>query len=142
MGTIVVGMDDSPGGRAAVAWAADYARDRGDDVVVVDAFAGGWALSALQVNVDNIQKEEDRILPDIVCAPLRDAGVQFRTVKQTKETASALLAVAKDADAYMIVYGQTIHHGFTEHVLGATLHKLLTHTERPVVVVPARPEST
>jgi nucleotide-binding universal stress UspA family protein len=138
MGTIVVGMDDSPGGRAAAAWAADYARDRGLEVVVVDAFAGGWALSALQVNVDTIQKEEDRVLPEVVCAPLRDAGVKFRTVKQTKETASALLSAAKDADADLIVYGQTIHHGLSEHVLGATLHKLLTHHERPVVVVPAR----
>jgi nucleotide-binding universal stress UspA family protein len=138
MGTIVVGMDDSPGGRAAVEWAAAYAGDRGDDVVVVDAFAGGWALSALQVNVDKIQKEEAKVLREVVCAPLRNAGVKFKTVEQTKETASALLSAAEDANADLVVYGQTIHSGLSEHVIGATLHKLLTHHARPVVIVPAR----
>jgi nucleotide-binding universal stress UspA family protein len=135
--TIVVGLEESAGSKAAVAWAASYARERGSAVVVVDALPGMLELAALQINTDPMAASEATRARAVACAPLRDAGIEYRLVVHEGETASALLEAAKQEDADLIVYGHTVHGGLAEHVLGAAMHKLLTHARCPVVVVPA-----
>jgi nucleotide-binding universal stress UspA family protein len=137
MDIVVVGADETPGGAQAVQWAAKYAREHDASVVVVDALPGMWALSALQVDSTPIEREHAAEVRDIVCRPLVDAGVQFRTITQEGGTAEELLDAAQKTGADVIVIGHTIKKGLAEHVLGSTLHKLLTHAEVPVVVVPA-----
>lgn len=70
------------------------------------------------------------------CAPIREAGVPFRSAVETGKPATILMQVADREDARMIVVGSRGIGGFAELLLGSVSHQLAHHARRPLVIVP------
>jgi nucleotide-binding universal stress UspA family protein len=65
----------------------------------------------------------------------REAGVSARADVRSKRPADALVEVADELDARMIVVGSHGEHLITAALLGSTPHRLLAFSQRPVLVV-------
>jgi len=72
-------------------------------------------------------------------APLKEAGIRYRTVFETgtRGPAPTLIAVANEVKADLIVTGSRGLGGFGELLLGSVSHQLVQHAPVPVVVIPA-----
>ena len=136
---IVVGVDGSDGAARALRWAAQFAREDKAEVIavfarlpVVDALPGFPTLPPPMWRDDLARELEDRW-----CAPLRDAGVPFRPRVEDAPVASALMAVADEEDADLIVLGAHGHGRFADRVLGGSVSYALSHrAHQPVVTIP------
>jgi nucleotide-binding universal stress UspA family protein len=135
-GELVVGYDGTPGARAAAAEALRLAGSL--DVPVVFAFAYwtnpaggdvGDMLAALR-DVGEAHLAEAR-------AQAGEAGVAARGELVNGRPSEALVAVADEVGAQMIVVGSYGEKPFKGALIGSTAHKLLHLSERPVLVVRA-----
>jgi nucleotide-binding universal stress UspA family protein len=135
--TIVVGIDGSGWGDCAVARAIELAKGLGDSLVVAYAveppFRGvgderGEALRALE--------EIGRPLVDAAVAQAVATGVEAEGVLVRNRPAEALLALAEEHDARMIVVGSASERPLTGLILGSVPHKLVHRARVPVLVVP------
>ncbi len=143
--TIVVGTDGSKQGQHAVAWAADLARQLGAEVVLVHvapplappiAGAGGYVMYVPQDVLDQSQADlEERVVTEF-CAPLRAAGVAWRSRVLEGSAPVVLADVATEVGAQLIVVGTRALHALGELLHGSTSHGLTLHTDVPIVVVP------
>jgi nucleotide-binding universal stress UspA family protein len=137
MSEIVVGYDGSACGAAALSAALKLAGDLGDQVVVVFGYAppGIWG--------GEIAEHEEAIeeLGEKVTADARDYAAQHGAEIEVKlvarRPADALMEVAAELDARMIVVGSFGDPPLKGMILGSTPNKLLHLSERPVLVVPA-----
>ena len=137
MGQIVVGYDGSACGDAALESALEIAKDLGDRVVVVFGYAppGIWG--------GEIAEHEEAIeeLGEKVMASARshaaEHGVEVESELVPKRAAEALIDVADERDARMIVVGSYGEPPLKGMIFGSTPNKLLYMSERPVLVVPA-----
>ena len=134
---IVVGYDDSEGARAALAAAIDLARRLDTGLILIfcteppSVHAGGAGAQR-----DVITSIGEEMLNHGIEQALA-AGVTARGELVDGRPVDGLLAAADEHDAAMIVVG---HHGegpLRGALIGATANKLLHHSERPVLVVPA-----
>lgn len=141
MGRIVVGVDDSAGGRAALAWALEEAELRHSQLEVVHAWtlplAEGWNREwptdaawfgdqARQL-VDKLiaeQHVDESSTVEIVPMPVECEGPAF-----------GLLDRAKGAD--LLVLGSRGRGGFTGLLLGSVSTQCVHHASCSVVVVKA-----
>ena len=139
MELLVVGYDDSEAARAAMRWAAHYARERDAvlHVIYVVSSIGEWELAALQVNPDPLRDEFQRCLREEWTEPLREAGVTYTTHVAIGRPAEELMRYARRENAALIVIGMTGRGTLAELVAGGTAHDLEHHALRPVVAVPA-----
>jgi len=145
MTRIVVGVDDSPGGRAALRWALREAELRGAELEVVNAWplpmAEGWnrewpadEAAFRQASTDLLQKlvaecsppDGGRVTPSLV--PLRSEGPAF-----------GLIEYSEGAD--LLVVGSRGRGGFSSLLLGSVSVQCVHHARCTVVVVkvPADP---
>ena len=140
---IVVGVDGSTGSAAAVAWCQRMAPLLAAEVIAVHAIESSeYSLSPSSFPMrpfpdawrENISAEVEKVW----CAALEMAGVEFRTVLLNAGAAAALLVVADDVDADMIVVGRRGQAGFEELILGGAPHQVARHARRPVVIVPVQ----
>jgi nucleotide-binding universal stress UspA family protein len=139
---IVVGVDGSMGSAAAVAWCARMAPLLDAEVIAVHAIeASEYSLSPssspIQPLPDSWRNHIKTEFEKVWCATLDAAGIEFRTVLLYIEAAAALLLVADDVDADMIVVGRRGPGGFEELLLGSTPHQVAHHAMRTVVIVPS-----
>lgn len=145
-GRIVVGLDGSPGGRAALAFALRDAARRGAATEVVAAFDTAETLAALcgsAVPFDSSTTElreavgrEATAVVDAVRAELADAGEQPTRVTVTAVGGDAirtLLHAARGAD--LLVVGSRGRGGFASAVLGSVGVQSVVHAPCPVTVV-------
>jgi nucleotide-binding universal stress UspA family protein len=143
MGSIVVGVDGSEGGKAALDFAAEEAALRGARLYVVTAWeippvvvagiaadSGFYGQSrdesrqhAVAVAAEAAARVAERY-PTIVCEQRVIEGQQ----------AKVLLDQARDAT--LIVVGSRGHGGFTGLLLGSISQQVVNHAPCPVVVVP------
>lgn len=135
--TIVVGVDGSGCSDRAVQRAVEFASGLGDSLLIAYAVEPpyrsvgdewGEATSALE--------ELGRPLVDVAVARAAEAGVAAEPVLVAKRPAEALLALAAERDARMIVVGTTSERPLTGIILGSVPHKLLHRSTIPVLVVP------
>ena len=150
IGRVVVGMDGSPGGRAALEFALHDAVRRGAAVEVVTAFETAETLAALcgapiasigstaQIR-EAVRTETSRVV-DEVCDGT--AGARLPTVTVTAVdggAAEVLTRAARDAD--LLVVGSRGRGGFASMVLGSVGLQCVLHAPCPVTVVhpPAGP---
>lgn len=132
---IVVGVDGSDESRAALAWATDQTDDELTAVYGLSQWAElAWA--SVQVDPSHILDEAASLLQDRWCEPAVDAGAACHAVTRETEPATALLEVADEIDADLIVVGSHSHARWTPHYLGSVASKLLHKSRRPVAVVP------
>ena len=152
-GRIVVGVDDSPAGLAALRWAVERARSGGRQLVAVRS----WALGQPR-HGGRRHRRLGRVHPHIVlyfdgteqrdeCATLvrrsfrltggrpRDVAVTVKILEGDPGAALASIATAGD----LIVLGQG-DPGVQRVLHGSVSRYCRTHARCPVVVVPARPD--
>lgn len=137
---IVLGVDGSDCGRQAMQWVIDLAADLDTEVVAVHAFD---LLTVLGVSEGVFAAVDDATLIKAAraemeatwVAPLREAGVKYRSEVAEGNTPSVLLDIARQIDADMIVVGARGRGGFKEMLLGSVSHHVSHHADVPVVIV-------
>jgi nucleotide-binding universal stress UspA family protein len=140
---IVVGLDGSEGSSRALQWVVDTAKPLDAEVVTVHVHHLAAYLPAPRgvtppMDTETWQEELQRTFTTDWCAPLRKAGVRYRPVFDdgTAPAASALMRIAQQEGADMIVVGSRGLGGFAELLLGSVSHQLAHHSPIPVVIVP------
>jgi nucleotide-binding universal stress UspA family protein len=138
---IVLGVDGSEHSARAVRWTAEHAASLDADVVVVHAVelpvtatAAPYPLPSLMTPQERTQLET--LVASEWCAPLATRGVPFRVVLKDGNAARAVIDVANEENADLVVTGRRGRGGFAELLLGSTGHHLSHHLGRPLLLVP------
>lgn len=147
---IVVGMDGSPGGHAAMMFALRDAERRGAALEVVTAYDTAETLTALSGSssasissftddvAESVLKETTRLVEDLCAEVSTEPSAHLPTVTVTAAGGSAaavLLAASRGAD--LLVVGSRGRGGFASMVLGSVGLQCVLHAACPVTVVPA-----
>jgi nucleotide-binding universal stress UspA family protein len=136
--TIVLGYDGSPCANAALTAAVDSAKAYGDGIVVAFG-AGVYPIGEDSDHQKLVRRMGDDWAEEALSA-IRKQGVDdAQAVVVDARPAEALLQVAQERDARMIVVGTHGEHPLTGAVLGSVPHKLLHLSKVPVLVVPVGP---
>jgi nucleotide-binding universal stress UspA family protein len=139
---IVVAVDGSESAARAVRWVAEHARPLGADVVAVHVLeepvyaVPPMAAVSLGPLPPQVRTEIRDTLERDWCAPLRDAGVAYKAVLVDGPPAAAIIRLAQDESADLVVVGRRGRGGFAELLLGSVSHQLAHHVGRPLVIIP------
>jgi nucleotide-binding universal stress UspA family protein len=136
-GSIVVGYDASPGARAALDQALELAAAFGDRLIIGFGVAppapvGEEVRAHRRALRDHAEKMTAEALERA-----EGSGVDVEVALVEDRASSALVSLADDNEARMIVVGSYGERPLKGAILGSTPHKLLHLAERPVLVVPA-----
>ncbi|MFE2757414.1 universal stress protein [Actinosynnema sp. NPDC059335] len=140
-GPVVVGVDGTELSEAALGFAFAAAADRGDELVVVRAWADpvletAFAATAVAFDVEPVAREAEESLTGQLAAWRREHPEVRVTAHVVRERpAHALLRFAEDAR--LVVVGSRGRGGFRGLLLGSTSRHLLHHAPCPVAVVRA-----
>ena len=133
--TLVLGYDGSDCAKAALAVAVESAKAYGDRIVV--AFGAGVYPIGEDSDHNRLLHNMGADWADEALAAIRAAGVDdAETAVVDARPAEALLQVAAERGARMIVVGTHGERPLTGAVLGSVPHKLLHLSKVPVLVVP------
>ncbi|MGZ4427923.1 MAG: universal stress protein [Nocardioidaceae bacterium] len=132
MGTIVVGYVPKPEGRAALRRAAEEARLRDSQLVVVNSHRGGREFDRDDALESEAQLEEVR-------AELEKAGVEHevRQLVRGMDPAEDLINVATEVGAEFIVIGLRRRSPVGKLILGSNAQRVLLDAPCPVLAVKA-----
>jgi nucleotide-binding universal stress UspA family protein len=145
-GRIVVGVDGSPGSKAALEWAIREAQVRASSVHILVVWqyplatpANVWGLGMdpsldVQQAVEAASTEVASRL-GLTASAQGDAATTWAATEG--DPARALLAASEDAD--LVVVGSRGHGAFVGALLGSVSHQVVAHAHCPVVVVPNPP---
>jgi nucleotide-binding universal stress UspA family protein len=131
MNHIAVGVDDSPGGRAALAWAVAEARQWDARLEVVLAWSYLVQPTA-EFRPDFDEAAAVEVL-DGILATHDLTGIEVERTIVNELPARALLRAAADAD--LMVVGARGFGGFAGLLLGSVSQQVVTHAACPVVVI-------
>jgi len=136
--TILVGVDGTEGSRRALVWAAGRAQELGAEVVAVLAIRpfGEFVSDVPPLPGDVVHRLRKR-LETTWCAPLRDAGVRYRSIAVEDDPSQALVSIADRERADMIVLGARGHGRMLDRLLGSVTYKVAHRAHCPVVIVPS-----
>ena len=132
----VLGYDGTDGARAALNAAGALAAELGDTLVVVFAYE----ISRLGGEVHDYEealRERGRSVLEEARSVAREAGVEIELVMRELSSAEALIAVADEHDARLIVVGSYGERPLKSALVGSTPTRLLHLSARPVLVVRA-----
>jgi nucleotide-binding universal stress UspA family protein len=139
MSKIVVGLDLSPSSRAALRWAADYARLTRQPVHAVHAMPVPASLASVGVlgmpapePADSIDEGYRRDVEAVFAAA--DPEPDWRLEFYIDDPGPAVVAASDGAAA--IVVGTREHTGIGRLVYGSVSRYCLSHAKVPVVAVP------
>jgi nucleotide-binding universal stress UspA family protein len=133
--TIVVGTDGSKHAAAAMRCAAELATQSGADLVVANAAGPGDVVHPRDVD-PYVDLDVRRTVVEGWCAPLRELGAEYRIAVVEGDARTALLDVAADRKADLLVVGSRGHGPVTRLLLGSVATSVVQHSELPVTVVP------
>lgn len=141
---IVVGVDGSPGSRAAMKWCATVASRLGACVTAVSVIDPPQHLvplpQSMTADLEAIQRaERDRlkeVLDEQWCKPLREAHVRYEAVVHTGTPAPALVELTERLEADLLVVGRRRYGRLREAMVGSVPHNLAHHAKQPLVIVP------
>lgn len=141
-GTVVVGVDDSPGAARALDWAVREAAAHDWDVHAVLAWelptTGGLGLDALPVDVDVLGEAAAVSVARIAAGVEPEAerlGVVLKAEAVQGHPRHVLLDLAQDAD--LLVVGSRGRGGFVGLLLGSVSSYCAKHAPGPVAVIPS-----
>jgi nucleotide-binding universal stress UspA family protein len=146
MSTILVGLDLSASGRAALHWAAQQARLTGRRLVAINAVPIPPSLAPIGV----IAMPEPAMDESYIDRPYREAihavweSVQPElgwTLKFVLDEPGPAL-VSRSAQATLVVVGTHEHVGLARLVSGSVSRYCLSHAQCPTVIVPAASAGT
>jgi nucleotide-binding universal stress UspA family protein len=137
MSTIVVGVDGSTCADCATRRAIEVASGLGDSLVFAFAVeppfrSVGDEWREAQAAIEDL----GRPIVDAAVARAVEAGVTAEGVLIPKRPTDALLGLAEQHDARMIVVGTASERPITGLILGSVPHKLVHRSRVPVLVVP------
>jgi nucleotide-binding universal stress UspA family protein len=141
MGTIVVGVDGSEGGAAALSFAVSEAAFRAARLrivaaweVPVAAYGSGFAPAPDPTAFDTFRLRAEQIAEEAVAtAKTLQPTLDVEGVAVVGQAADALLT--QSADAELIVVGRRGLGGFRSLLLGSVSQQVVHHAACPVVVV-------
>lgn len=135
-GTIVLGFDGSPCARAALDEAIRLAKLTGDRIVI--GFGSGvWPGGGEHQDYAKALRQLGEQLGATAVDRIEAAGIEAEAVVLAEKPADALLDLADQHGAHLIVVGTYGEGPITGLILGSTPHKLLHRSRVPVLVVPA-----
>jgi nucleotide-binding universal stress UspA family protein len=134
MGTIVVGVDGSSCSKAAVDEAAKLAKDLNDSVTVVFGYEPNRIAGEIQDHRAAVEELGGELGSEAV-EQIAASGVQGELKLVDTDAVSALLDVADELDARMIVVGSYGDSPLKGAILGSIPHKLVHLSKRPLLVV-------
>ncbi|WP_143261730.1 universal stress protein [Allokutzneria sp. NRRL B-24872] len=133
---IVVGVDESEAGRAALVWAMEEAVTRGATVTAVNVWSHEPLSDFAFTSVEAVRAASTELLDDAVTAARAKVttAVGVRKVSVSGSPATRLLVASEDAA--LLVVGS--HRGglLREIVLGSCAAACVRHATVPVVVIP------
>ena len=135
MGTMIVGYDGSPAAHEALEHALRLAAELGDRIVIAYGYDPGGPGEEYRTQRDAVRSIGEKVTAE-GAARAAEAGVEVEVVLREDRPVDALLALADEHDARMIVLGSYGEPPLRSAILGSTPHKLLHLSEIPVLVVP------
>jgi nucleotide-binding universal stress UspA family protein len=120
-GSIVVGTDGSDTAKEAVRQAAELAKAVGAELLVVSAFVGA-------------SEDATPLLAD-AAATAAAAGVPVQTFPRPGDPADAILDVAEERDADLIVVGNKGMTGAKRFLLGSVPNRVSHHAPCSVLII-------
>lgn len=141
--TIVVGVDETPAGTAALKWAAREAELRDAELKIVHVWQIDAAVAMAGVEVPWMAYENDarsnanRWVAETIGA--EDADGKPRPIEVIQGAPGPTLIEAS-RDAAMLVVGTRVHTGISRVLFGSVSHYCLTHAHGVVVAVPTTEE--
>jgi nucleotide-binding universal stress UspA family protein len=141
---VVVGLDQSEAGRAAVEYAAEVADRRRLPLRLVLAFelsqsadylsAVGWTEST-----EGVMRDSSRQFLDETTEVLRGVHPHVEVISRLQDGSAAEVLIEESKRADLLVVGSRGTGGFADLVVGSTALRVASHALCPVVVVPAAP---
>ena len=135
--SIVLGYDESPGARRALAMAVSLAARFDEPLVLVYGAEPPGGLGEEFRAHQRALAEIGRTAIDHAVAGADAAGVRTLVEVLDAKPAQALVEAADRHDARVIVVGTSGESPLRGAVLGSVPHKLLQISDRPVLCVPA-----
>ena len=148
-GPVLFCYDGSEGSRRALGAAAALLERPAPAVVLTVwerasvrlAMAGGFG--SYLSNEDEVDSEEERLATEAAnqgVALAREGGYEAepRVHEATEGAANAIIEVANEIDARLIVSGRRGRGPVTSAVLGSVSHAVLAHSGRPVLISPEK----
>ena len=130
---IVVGVDGSEHGNAALRWALDEALAHAAEIIAVFA----WQMPFIGIPGAFDREEMERIckrfLEETVAAIVPEPRVPMTKLVAEGDVSASLIAAAKDAD--MLVLGSRGRGGFAGLKLGSVSQECAQHAPCPVVII-------
>ena len=148
MNLVVVGVDESDGAKAALAFAHEEARLRNATLRAVHAWQFGYigytgfegAVPALGGDIAELRAAAVAALDATVRAVLPDPGGVEIEQRVVEGTAGAVL-VDESSRADLLVVGSRGHGGFAQLLLGSVGQQCAHHAACPVVIVRPKAEA-
>lgn len=137
---IVVGVDDSSGGRAALRWALTEAGLRAATLDVVHAWSMGWSEGFNPEwfsDRDVFEQDAEEMVQKLIDEVAADLDVDVATsvvVIEGDSTTSALLSAAEGAD--LLVVGSRGRSALTAMALGSVSAACVHRARLPIAVIP------
>jgi nucleotide-binding universal stress UspA family protein len=127
--TVAVAHSASPRGQAALATAAEEALRRGEPLAVLRIFPG----------VDEPGADDARLAPEVATklGEFPNLTWTLHTAPEGTDTAAALLGLAEDVDASVLVIGSKRRSPVGKLLLGSTVQRVLLEANMPVLLVKA-----
>ena len=134
MAGIVVGYDGTDSSKAALDAAIELAKDLGDPVLAVFGYGVNPMGGEVKDHVQTLKEHGEKVTAEAV-ERAGAGGAKAEAVLADQEGADALIAVANDRNARMIVVGSRGEGPIRGAILGATAYRLVHTSETPVLVV-------
>jgi nucleotide-binding universal stress UspA family protein len=142
MSGIVVGLDDSRSSRAALHWAADYARRTGLALRAVHALS--WPFGVTRPWPEDTEAvrhlsfdEVEAIYRASITAVFDEIHPRPDWLIQFARGDAGPVLVRQSQDASLLVIGTPEHVGLGRIIAGSVGHYCLSHATCPLVAVPA-----
>ncbi|HEY5942314.1 MAG TPA: universal stress protein [Solirubrobacterales bacterium] len=140
---IVVGTDGSPTAAEAVGQAIDLAKLTGATISIVSAYApvSGRRVKDEQseapadVQYEIGPREDVNIVLDAAAAEAKEAGIEVQTHPVEGDPADAILNVAEEVKADLIVVGNKGMTGARRYLLGSVPNNVSHHAPCSVIIV-------
>jgi len=132
---VIVGYDGSDWAKAALRVGLEVGRAYGEKVMIVSSYELNPVAGEIHDYHLAVKDLATRRLEDAK-ALTADGGTEIEAVIVERAPAEALVDLADERDARMIVIGTRGESAIRGALLGSTAHKLLHLSDRPVLVVP------
>lgn len=136
--SVVVGLDQSTGARAALDWAAAEAARRGSPLLIATTWGPleGESREEYQPNIaEPVHRAAAEFLAEAAAdVDQRHPGLAVDTTLMPEEPVEGLVRLAQDAE--LVVVGRRGLNAFMTMLLGSVSQQVVAHSPVPVVVVP------